>query len=415
MDRKKLGLTTLCFFLVAGIVQAQIPENVMFQPASYGGGGAPGRMPVYWQPAYIPQPVTSSYQLSSDRQAPRLAKAERTAKVEEKAQDETKEENGENGKNGKNDDSGENTKFSPIESDPPTFGEQWQEKFPATPDLPTVPVLGTPMPMEVVAPIPYLAYHTTLDGRTHVVPYGPAYLYAPEQLPRRTTYWKRFWSSHPSHKQDDKQVWYLSYYDPTPTILESEPDWWKRTLGYPRPIWGPEPAASWIGGLPAATLSKVTMHFYEGSYQDDWAQYEEDRAQYETEREFWESQSAANRRAQDGEYRGQGCPLHGVNCPHHAQGHRHGHAHPSHHATMGASHGHGPHGHGMYRAPHMAPRPNGGQAGATVPRGGMIQKPRQDRTSRVSIEGGRMEKGSTGTLILETEDIDKAETDPFSE
>lgn len=45
----------------------------------------------------------------------------------------------------------------------------------------------------------------------------------------------------------------------------------------------------------------------------------------------------------------------------------------------------------------------------------MIQKPRQDRTSRVSIEGGRMEKGSTGTLILETEDIDKAETDPFSE
>lgn len=316
MDSRTLGFAALITLMAGAGATAQIPESTSFQPSTYGGAGAPGRAPIYYQPRYVPSVVPMPVPVAPGPARPAaVAQARQESALDGTAAtsaendidaDEATGETAENG-NGSVADQKGGKNFKPLEGE--TFGEAWQKKFPETPDVPQVPVVGVPAMVDVIAPIPYLAYHTTLDGRTHIVPYGPAYVYAPEQLPRPTTHWKRFWSSAPSHKQDMPQVWNLGYYDPMPTVIESEPDWWKRTLGYPRPVWGPMPAASWIGGLPAARLAKTTMHFYEGNYAEDYAAWMESQAQGK------QGNQHGHQHGPNGD-----CPVHGKNAHQHQHG-----------------------------------------------------------------------------------------------
>lgn len=258
MDSKNIGLTIALALFFGGGATGQIPEQTTFQPATYGSGGAPnGMMAAPWQMQYRMQP----YQPMTPR--PQTAQNADPAAAEETDADASENANAEND----------------AEKKEAGFGEKWQEKFPAAAAMQPggngmVPAVQLPV---AVSPIPYLAYHTTIDGRTRIVPYAPAYLFAPDQLPRRQSHWNLFWSSHPSKRQDQPQVQYLGYYDKMPTILESEPQWWKRTLGYPGPSWGPVPAASWMGGLPAAGLAKVTEHFYQGNWYEDCVAYQQEQ------------------------------------------------------------------------------------------------------------------------------------------
>lgn len=236
MDSRTFGLALFAVIISGTGVLAQIPERVTFQPSSYGGAGAPTPYVMRYQ-MLVPAPMPESQPVGETTPAADSAKdaAEATTSQEEKEKSVSSEDEG--------------------------FGAAWQKKYPGPKQAPSnAPV---PVPMAAVMPIPYLAYHTTMDGRTHIVPYGPGYLFASDEMPRRQSHWKTFWSSHPSTTQDQKQVWYLDYYSAMPPVLENEPNWWGRAVGPSRPLWGPLPAASWIGGLPAAALAKVTMHFYE--------------------------------------------------------------------------------------------------------------------------------------------------------
>ncbi|HBT77467.1 MAG TPA: hypothetical protein DEB39_11230, partial [Planctomycetaceae bacterium] len=378
-------MAALLTFLAAGVSDAQIPERVSFQPSSYGGGGAPANVPYYWQPYHVqPYHVQLSYGqvsplfIAQPLPQPDKQVAGQVAGAADRQADSTSEVQGKEGLAN----SGDRSQRDQSRGNGADFGNAWQERFPATPDVPSVPVPAQPGMIETVAPIPYLAYHTTRDGRTHVVPYGPAYLFAPEQLPQRTSHWKRFWASSPSSKQDVPQVPFLSYYTPMPTVIESEPDWWKRTLGYPRPIWGPMPAASWIGGLPAASLAKVTMHFYEGSQAGDyvWQQQEALRKAQEQDGQPPRAHHLSQPREK--------CPIHGDQCPHQNDSRAKGEA---------ARHPH--HGHARQAVPTTSP------------------KPRPDVHSNVIIDSNAAPARARqpGAAVLETEDIESEDVQPAEE
>ncbi|MDR3108951.1 MAG: hypothetical protein LBU65_04580 [Planctomycetaceae bacterium] len=242
MNTKLFSSSLVVTLLLGGSAYCQIPEQPAFNPSSYGNGGAPGISTTRPAPAHqyvpviqpVPQPMMS---INADGQKS-VVTEQNTGTNEDNA-------------NG--------------------FGDKWKELFPVAAEMEQQATRAVvPVVVESVQPIPYLAYHTTRDGRTHIVPYAPAYQFAPEQLPRRQGVWKRFWSSHPSSRQDTPQVNYLSYYDPMPTVIENEPQFWKRALGYPKPQWGPVPAAQWAGALPAARLGRLAERFYQGNWYEDY-------------------------------------------------------------------------------------------------------------------------------------------------
>jgi|GEM_PF-2287763 len=147
-------------------LNAQIPENPLFQPGSYA---IPYHRPV--QPPVVPHVL------------PTVADAVN--------------EDGEDGED---------------------LRTEWEKKF--------SPQIAEPMAAQPLPP-PYEVPHLTFvynhwTGRFHIAPYEPGYAANPSAFPIQTSPLHIWVSSKSSASQPRPQVQYMSYHDPDPVILPAE-------------------------------------------------------------------------------------------------------------------------------------------------------------------------------------------------
>jgi len=147
--------------VTAGIctgLNAQIPENIMFQPGSYA---VPYR--TFQQP--VPMPVTPTAEYAGDSQT------------------------------------------------------EWERRFSPQMTAPAGEPVFMPQPYEVPH-LTFVYNHWT--GRFHIAPYEPGYAANPSAFPVQTSPLHVWVSSKSSGANPNPQVPYMSYYDPDPVVLPAE-------------------------------------------------------------------------------------------------------------------------------------------------------------------------------------------------
>jgi len=95
---------------------------------------------------------------------------------------------------------------------------EWERRF--SPQI-AEPMTAQPLPPPQEVPhLQFIYNHWT--GRFHVVPYEPGYAANPSAFPVQTSPLHIWISSKSAAAQPHPQVWYMCYHDPAPVILPAE-------------------------------------------------------------------------------------------------------------------------------------------------------------------------------------------------
>ena len=106
----------------------------------------------------------------------------------------------------------------PATEDASHYGTEWERRF--SPQIAEPMTAQQLPPPQEVPHLQFIYNHWT--GRFHVVPYEPGYAANPSAFPVQTSPLHVWISSKSSAAQPHPQVWYMCYHDPDPVILPAE-------------------------------------------------------------------------------------------------------------------------------------------------------------------------------------------------